>query len=255
MSKKTLFLFLPIFLVFFVWGLQIGNNFPLTTNRGMFDHDDLEKEIKVLPNGQKTLLLVLVSQLDIDNPDLLGVWLLTYFASEPYTTVLPIYPALSKEVGNINNSIHSTFQLKMVNGVPFLDDVFLNQLDHANIWSSGYVLIDLYGLAEAITLSEGAEYLSIDTNGRDIIGQISQYFRDPNSSLTYQTLLLQHLCGRFTKLDSLSDLKDLKSLFPDHLSGNIHPDVLLEDWKEFVRAKNDSFCVFPETEQAAQIIE
>jgi hypothetical protein len=255
MSKKTLFLFLPIFLVFFVWGLQVGDNFPRTTNGGMFDLYDQEEEIKIHPNGQKTLLLVLISQLDIEKPDLLGVWQLTYFPSEPYTTVLPVYPTHPKEIGYIDDSIRSSFNIKMVDGVPFLDDVFLNHLDQSNIWSSGYVLIDLYGLAEAIILSDGGEYLSLDMKDGDPIGQISQYIADPNSSLTYQTLLLQNLCGHFTRIDSLADLNDLRALFPDHISGNIHPDVLLKDWREFIKAKNGSFCIFPSAEEAAQIKE
>lgn len=255
MSKKTLFLFLPIFLVFFVWGLQVGDNFPHSINGGGVDHYDLEEEIKIHPNGQKSLLLILISQLDIENPDLIGVWQLTYFPTEPYTTVLPVYPSYPNEVGKIDDSILSSFHLKIVDDVPLLDDVFLNQLDQSNIWSSGYVLIDLRGLADAINLSDGVEYLSLDTKDGDIIGQIYQYLVDPNSTLIYQTLLFQNLCSHFTKLDSLSDLNDLKALFPKHISGNIHPDMLMKDWRDFITAKNGSFCVFPNTEQDSQIEE
>lgn len=253
MSKKTLFLFLPIFLVFFVWGIQVGEDFPRIKNRGMFDQYNLQRVIEVQPNGQKTLLLVLISQLDNENPDLYGIWQLTYFPTEPYTTLLPIYPSYSKDFDNIDESIDRSFKLRTADDFPFLDNDFLNKLDQLNIWSSGYVLIDLNGLAEAIMLSDGVEYLSMDAIDSNTIGQITQFLADPNSSLTYQTLLLQHLCGHFTKLDSFTDLNEMKALFPDHLSSSIHPDVLLKDWREFVKSKNGSFCIFPNTELASDI--
>lgn len=248
MSRKTLFLFLPIFLVFFVWGLQVGENFPRITDGGNFDHQSLEEELKVLPNGQKMLLLVLISQMDIENPDLLGVWHLTYLPSEPYITLLPVYPSSQSEIGITNHPLHSSFQLKTVDRITLLDDEFLNLLDQSNIRLSGYVIIDLHGLTEAILVSDGVEYLSMDPQNGDFIGQIYKFLVDPDSSLVYQTLLLQNLCGHFTKLDSLSELNDLKTLFPEHISGNLHPEVMLKDWREFIKAKNGSFCIFPNTE-------
>ena len=253
MKKQTLFLFLPIFLVFFVWGLQIGDHLAEKPSRKSLDLYKLETEIPILPNGQKIILLVIVDKLETPKPDMLGLWLITYFSNEPYTTVIPVYPSSTKSEENFNGSISDSLQLKNVNGTAQLEESFLLKLNEAGLWTSGYILMDLYGFAEAIKISGGIDNLSIDSKEKDMIDELSRLFVGTESSLAYQTLLFEQICARFTLMDSLSDLTSLRLLFPEHLSSNLDLDVLMEDWQDFIKSRNGSFCIFPQAEQTAQI--
>lgn len=253
MKKQTLFLFLPIFLIFFIWGLQIGDQFNEKSDQDSINRNQFEKEINVLPNGQKTILIIIASTMESHDTELLGIWLMTYSSNEPYTTVIPLYPTFSPNGINIYDSLIESFELKRINTITTLNDAFVTELEKVNISYSGYVIMDLDGFAEAIELSGGLKYISENKEDVDKIEQLSRRLKDPNSSNTYQTLLFQQLCNRFADVNLLPDLIALRNLFPDHISGNINPDTLMKDWQEFITAKHGSFCIFPQTEQTTQL--
>jgi hypothetical protein len=248
MKRQTLFLFLPIFLVFFVWGFQAGTQLdPHITVDSTNKPPELEKIINSLPNGQKSILIFIVSQLDTQRPKLIGVWLVSYMYTEPYATVVAIYPSPLQNDTVIDNSMVDDLKIRRVNGYYRLDDIFLKKLNETNIWSSGYVLIDLDGLTDLFVISGGKDNLITELSVDDLLNQIAE-LEEPSSSLIFQTLLLQQLCNKFTLVDSISEFKLMRDLFPEHISSNIDPDVLLGDWRQFINGRNGSFCVFPQKE-------
>ncbi len=252
MNKYALFLLLPIFLVFFVWGLQVANhldaNNPSDTTNQMFD---LSKQLNPQPNGQKSLFIFIVSRLDNQTPELIGIWLMSYMSTEPYATVLAIYPSFIQNETTIDNRMLNSFRLKTIDGITLIDDEFLSNLKEKNIWSNGYVIIDFEGLAQVLSVSSEGGNPSIDLRWEDIIDQISNN-NPPISSLITQTFLLQELCNQYTVVDSIAILKQLRDLYPYHISGNLDPDVLLGDWQQFIKSRNGSFCVFPQKEVLLQ---
>jgi hypothetical protein len=254
MNRYALFLFIPIFLVFFVWGLQVGNNLdnkaPVDSTNQLLD---IKKDINSLPNGQKSLFIFIVSQMDTQTPDLLGVWLMSYMSSEPYATVLALYPTPIQNDKTIDNRMVASFKLKNVNGIPQLNDEFLTALNKTNIWSNGYVIIDLEGLNEVLLISAKEANTSTNLNVEEIIYQISNLNESSDYRLISQTILLQRLCNKFTLVNSLTDLKTLRDLYPNHITSNIDPDLLLGDWQQFIKSHNGSFCVFPQKEMLFQI--
>jgi hypothetical protein len=252
MKRQAIFLFLPIFLVFFAWGLQVGNNMQEKLPIGATD-PMLENKIKELPNGQKSILIFIVSKFDTHKPEVFGIWLMSYMSDEPYATILSVYPSSSQGESTMDKLITDTFQLKKVNEMHLLDDGFLNEINNKNIWFSGYILFDLKGFSEILNLSGEAINQLNDPSSESNIEQFLRLNDSSIPALLNQTLLLQQLCNKFTLVDGLSDLKLIRDQFPQHISGNLDPDILMKDWEQFIRSRNGSFCVFPQQEQLSRI--
>lgn len=249
MNKNALFLLIPIFVVFFVWGLQVGNNLEVNVPESATTQiHDIKKTIEPLPNGQKNILIFIVSQLELKSPKLIGVWLMSYMSSEPYVTVLAIFPSPLQKDTTIDNRKVDLFKLRQVDGISIIEAGFLDALKETNIWVNGYVLIDLEGLKEVLVASTSKDSPQNNLEGEDILNQISNLNELSDSSSTSQIQLLQQLCNKYTLINSIADLKQLRDLYPKHISGDLDPDVLLGDWQQFIKSRNGSFCIFPQKE-------
>lgn len=255
MNKHAFFLFIPIFAIFFLWGLQIGDNLELKGSVNSTPQIyESNKIINPLPNGQKSIIIFIVSYLDVKSPDLIGVWLVSYISTEPYATVLGLYPTSSQNEALFDNRLVDLLKLDNMNGVSLLENDFIEALKRRNIWASGYLLIDVEGLNKALEVSLNGNNPESNLNSEDLIFHILNNEEQPNSRQISQLVLLQQLCNKFSKPDSDAELNSLKDLYPDHISGNIDPDILIEDWLQFIKSRNGSFCVFPQKEMLFQII-
>ena len=213
--------------------------------------------IPSLANGQRSLLLITVDQLEARQPQLTGIWLVLYVPSDPRLTLLPIYPALSmKDAGN---ELSDAFRLQNKAGHLSPDPQFLDLVRAHVPWWSGYILLDEAAIAEVIDFMVNFEKASKspDPNHFSQVMSDLSIWEDPYAALFGQASLYQEMCWGLAWMESgtaLAQIQDRFALKAGHFSTDLIPDQILAELQNLRGQAGSIVCEFPTLSVQARIV-
>jgi hypothetical protein len=108
-----------------------------------------EPALVPMANGQRSILLVLVDDLQLPEPELNSAWLVLYMPSSPGLTLMPLFPSPTARDPGIDETFFKSFGLQREENQARLSSAFEDYLRSSEIHWSGYVLLDRTALEEA----------------------------------------------------------------------------------------------------------
>jgi hypothetical protein len=188
-----------------------------------------------LANQQRTILLILVDQMD-SQAALVGLWTLIYAPTMRTPTWIPLYPAITSAGAASADELAAHFQLS-ADLQPSAS--FLQRLSQTNLAWSGYVVLDGEALAEAMQFFKApyrpAEWPTMafaPTQGH------------PNA-LAYQYHLLDALCQAAASPAHDRSLNHLYPLLRKHARASFDLSLAFIEWAELFKLDETFSCYFP----------
>ena len=173
--------------------------------------------VPALPNGQRSLLIIIASELEEAEPQLEGIWLALYVPNDARVSLLPIYPVVKSQDAHLANTLQKSFQIREQDGKRIPGDEFLNALQKQDLWWSGYILVDRQALVEIAALLNDQK---LDTQESSPLLQVSiNDAQDSWEALFNQAQRFQDICF------AADHLEDLKGKNGERLSGRVFSDL------------------------------
>jgi hypothetical protein len=251
-------IFLTNLLIGYLGGLRVlPANPEKALSSGKSDLIFADTPIPSLANGQRSLLLITVDQLESRQPQLTGVWLVLYVPSDPRLTLLPIYPTPSaKDAGN---DLFDAFQLQNIAGQLSPDPLFLDLVRESVPWWSGYILLDEAAIAEVIDFMVNFEKASQSPNPNHFSQVVSDMrtWNDPYAALFGQASLYQEICWGMAWMESSTELAQIQDRFTlkeGHFSTDLIPGLVLAELQNLRGQAGSIVCEFPTLSVQARII-
>ena len=248
--NRTSFLLVEIltFLVFIGLGFTVGSK--------LWDNDSAQVEMNLsntlpepllsLPDGERIILLVGVDQLNTNQPQLLSVWLLTYYLNDAPIQFLPIYPSGNNPPTVLERMLIDSFNLVDENGTTRLTPEFLGILTEANYWVSGYLVFDSSAYAQVIDLIGGLPTDQGTFLGEEILETIPLAAEDPHAAHVQQILSLGKACQTLSRMPSLPNWQLILHLISENnILTDLHPNGLLLELQQLTAVPYRIRCEFP----------
>ncbi len=206
MKKILFFLVIVIFIVSAILGFQAAEKWSSGRSGQPQQSQDLQ-----LSSTQKNYLLIHVTDLNSETAQLVAVWeLLVFYSQPPQVMLLPLYPSYDDAV---STALGTSFKL---NGSGVVSSRFIDEIEKRfDIVTTGYIIVDNTGLSllqkwatqedvqiSAVTPSTAEEKHIILLNGQ-------QFF--------------QKLCSQFAQNGVKPFLDQIRwiDLLPSHFSTNL----------------------------------
>jgi hypothetical protein len=171
----------------------------------------VERQFHTLKNGQRNILAVVVDDLTSPAPELVSVWMGIYRPQDPFLTLMPIYPSLPPGKPQADQAFEEVFEIERKNGHFEIAPAFFELPELANLWRSGYVILDNHALDQLVAWSLAAvEQQEEEMADADIYSQGAI-----NSFSLYQNTC-QQIASRLV-YDPSDLTKNILDLMPDHL--------------------------------------
>lgn len=213
--------------------------------------------IPSLANGQRSLLLITVDQLEKQQPQLTGIWLVLYVQSDPRLTLMPIYPA--PDMKDSGKELSDAFHLQNNAGSIGPDPIFLDLIKKQVPWWSGYILLDDAAIVEVIDFMANFQQASKSlepTHFSKIVSELSMW-EDPYAALFGQASLYQEMCWGMAWLESgtqLAKIQDRFALKEGHFSTDLVADQILAELQNLRGQGGSIVCEFPTLSVQARIV-
>jgi hypothetical protein len=244
-----------IFIVFLGVGHRIGSDIRNSTVSQVIN---LTKQLPARPipslePGQRSSLMIGVSDINQPNPDLVSVWLVTYSYENHLITFMPIYPSSSLDYIFENELLINSFEIDNQEKSPQLSKKFITTLNNKNFQWNEYLILDNFLLNSIIEHLGGVIIGGELMYGKKIIENISRGLEDPASALFHQTMLYQEMCWMSTKIGSEYNKLALTNLDHDHFVTDM--DLVKQKSGWIGLGDTQGFiCQFPALYQQNQII-
>ncbi len=218
----------------------------------------------VLPNGQISLLVVTVDDLQAARPRLESVWLVEFVPPDPRLTLLSVYPSFSAEDAKLDASLASAFRVEINSDSLQVGQAFLKALQDRKLFWSGTVLTDRYALAQTLdylnrpqpqqSLTEAAIAQPVGfPDGQSRVDSVPSSSQNAQMALFGQASLYQELCQSASQRDPVLDSSsqaELAKLLEGHFYHTLDPQKVLPRLKAYYAGAASTtgaalFCVFP----------
>lgn len=247
--KKVSLLFALSFIVFVLIGLRVGS----AVYRHKGTQPVLEKtstQIPKLANGQRSLLLIGIDQIDATEPRLISAWLIIYAPTYQPFTFVNIYPSGAPGEASGSNTLAKTFRLTKDH---HLDANFLKVLADRNIWWSGYIVLDEVATAKTIEYIGNIENTPHPINGQNVVKGLPHPWENAQAALIGQAGLLQDICWKVFQLSQFPNLNELYNQVNGHLITDLDIKLVIDEWQSLALSSSRS-CQFPGLDQQAHLI-
>ena len=202
--------------------------------------------IPTLDNGQRTILLINVTDLKADTVQLNSVWLISYFLPSANITLLPLYPTSSD----------APVEAQLADAFSFIEDHnglkpnpnFLAVLQQKDIWWSGYLVLDETIFAQVIDALHGITLSGVHMTGSEAVEMLNLAEAGDHPPLARQTILLQEICWNVSTLAFQPDWAVFKHQVGSHILTDLDPTQVLSDWLTMLNQPGNLACEFPMTE-------
>ena len=235
------------FLLFITIGFWTGGGFDIHPQvKGGISHlKPPPSPIPTLSDGERILLLAGVDQLDISQPQLKSLWLLTYYLDDRPVQLLPIYPAQGNGAQNLDPQSLEIFSVVRKDGVTELNPQFLSLLAKNDFWLSGYILVDDYATARIIDMLGGLPTTNGMCSGEQILKLIPPSTEHPQKAHAQQAVLLRQACLAVSRLPVQPEWDAIIELIPEHLITDLNPQRLVNELDILVSDLTQLRCEFP----------
>ena len=258
MKNHSLLYFL-IFICSLVLGYSVSTRFygpyyqllPTSMHWAMTES---KNSIQTMNNGQRSILLISTSSINTPNPHLESIWLATYFSSEPTVRLLPILPAGNQPNLEFEQQLARSFDLDHTNGLPALNQDFINILSDHNYWWSGYLIFDEVALSRIINLLGGIDLNGTHLTGEQAVQELLAVLDNPQQAYATQPAILQSACHKFEEITSAPDMPALRSLLPKHFLTDLDTSQLQTEMQSFYASQQKPTCRFP-TLEISQVVQ
>jgi hypothetical protein len=266
--KKIRFLF---FLILFTATLYIGYRMGFASPAPIIPAE-AKKPVEttiispapVLPNGQISLLVVTVDDLQSARPHLESAWLVEFVPPDPRLTLLSVYPSFSGADTKLDAVLASSFRVEITTNSLQVGQDFLKVLQDRKLFWSGTVLLDKYALAQTLdylnrpqpqkSLSETSVSQPVGfPDGQSKVESVPSSSQNPQMALFGQASIYQELCQSASQRDPILDASsqaELGKLLEGHFYHTLDPQKVLPHLKAYYAGSSSSadaavFCVFP----------
>jgi hypothetical protein len=213
----------------------------------------------VLPNGQISLLLVTVDDLQSPRPRLESVWLAELVPPDPRVTFLSVYPSFSADEAQRDGSLVNAFQVEIAENSLQIGQDFLKVLQGRKLFWSGTVLLDKYALAstldylnlpqpeQSLSDQQADQPVGYPDGAAKVEGMVSAS-QNPQMALFSQASIYQDLCQSAAQRTPVLDPDSqaaLAKILEGHLYLTLDPQEALPRLKAYQSEGASLFCVFP----------
>jgi len=198
--------------------------------------------IFTLPTGQRSLLVIGVTEVNNPAAKLQSVWHIGYFPNSPQIVLIPIFPDPSARSQTQNKTLAEAFQLN-ARGEPIRR--FWNELDARNWWWSGYVMVDPAGAARIINYLGSIDLGKGPIKGGAAVNRIVPWDEDPEKALKQQYELIEGVCVQFSRVKSVTSLDPLSNLIDKHMQTDFLDEQILDDMNQMLTYGKSFRCKFP----------
>jgi hypothetical protein len=203
--------------------------------------------IYTLPSGQRSLLIIGVTEVNNPAAKLQSVWHIGYFPNSSQLVLIPIFPDPSARSDVHNQALADAFQLN-ARGEPIRR--FWNELDARNWWWSGYVMVDPTGAARIINYLGSIDLGSGPIKGAAAVNRIVPWDKNPEKALEQQYELIEGVCFQFSQVKSVTNLDSLSNLIGKHMLTDFLDEQILVDMNQMLTYGKSFRCKFPLLEGA-----
>ena len=266
--KKIRFLF---FLILFIATLYFGYRMGFTSPAPVVPVE-AKKPVEtfivspatLLPNGQISLLVVTVDDLQSDRPRLESTWLVEFVPPDPRLTLLSVFPSFSAGDAQLDAALASAFRVEMSPDNLQVGQDFLKVLQDRKLFWSGTVLLDKYALGQTLdylnrpqpqqSLSEAAVAPPVGSmDGQSKVDSMPSSSQNPQMALFGQASIYQELCQSASQRNPVLDADsqaELAKLLEGHFYHTLDQQKVLPRLKAYYAGAASSagaalFCVFP----------
>ncbi len=195
------------------------------------------------PNGQHNILIILVDRVDVQSPEMEGVWLGVYLPTMPQLTMLPLYPATLTDANVQDKQLKEKFYLQ-ADGEPGQD--FVQALHSKNLWWDFYVVIDESNLAELINITGGFQLSQGKINGVQAIDRLPEpEDGTAHQAILGQALIIRDLCQQASSLMQDIDPKPVFEKMSHRMVTSVRIDSFAKGWYVLRDRGFDLTCEFP----------
>jgi hypothetical protein len=152
--KLTSILFLILFILGLAGGYRMSSliSFPSPITGPKTIQEPAVEGLPALANGQRSIMMVIVDDLQKSEPDLMSIWLVLYVPPNPHLTLMPMFPLQGETKAGLTAQLAEEFEIHGKNEPPRLSDGFQTTLRRLGFWWSGYILMDMEALEQAASL-------------------------------------------------------------------------------------------------------
>jgi hypothetical protein len=189
----------------------------------------VEPALVPMANGQRSILLVIVDDLQLPEPELTSAWLVLYMPSGPGITLMPLFPSPTARDPGSDEAFFLSFGLDREDDQARLSRGFEDHLKSSQIQWSGYVILDRTAVeAAAASLHRSASLYNLSALPyRSLVNSTAageQHLLPQEERLN--TLLgeanyYKKLCLEASRSESWlgeEALAEVAALIPDHLA-------------------------------------
>jgi hypothetical protein len=204
-----------------------------------------QNSIETMNNGQRSILLISAKSINEPNPQLQGIWLVTYFSTGTTIQLLPIFPDGNKPSSDFVEQLIHSFNLDKLNGVRALNQDFINLLKNDNYWWSGYIVVDEVAMTRIINLIGGIDKNGKILKGDQVVEEFPNLLDNPQDSYSSQIVILQSACHKFLEISPNLDMPQLLSLLPNHILTDLDSNQLQSEMQSMFAGGRIQTCRFP----------
>jgi hypothetical protein len=245
--KISHIIFLSVYVTCIICGFSIGKTLKKTESAETILPSvfALHQSIPTLKNGQHNLLVIAVDNLDLQQPQLRSVWLVTYFQNNPSITFLPISPTISSGDVIVDQMLSDSFVIVKADGNTNISTSFFDTLTRRNFWWSGYLIVDEFAFTSVLNeksfLADNHQLASSEININDL-GNISQ---DPQNLYDRYTQIFQDACRFIAQQGNDFNWQFFSSLIPQHVITDFDANLLIDEWTSSIKTIEAPNCYFP----------
>jgi hypothetical protein len=239
--------FLSIYVTCIIFGFSIGKNLKKTETAETILPSvfALPQSIPTLKNGQHNLLVVAVDNLELQQPQLRSVWLVTYFQNNPLITFLPISPTISSGEVIVDQMLSDSFGIVKANGNTNISTPFFDALTRRNFWWSGYLIVDESALTSVLNEKPFESDNYPVASGEIILNDPGKNSLDPQNIYDRYTQIFQDACRLIAQQEDALNWQSFSSLIPQHIITDFDASSLIDEWTSSIKAIETPNCYFP----------
>jgi hypothetical protein len=235
------------FIIFIIAGFWIGSQIKQNPTAQMIFNqpDDLSVQIPSLPDGERIILVIGTDRLDITQPQLESIWLLTYYLQNKPIQLIPLYPSATTTASALETNLLNSFSMVNHGDQVVVNPDFLDLLSENNFWFSGYVVIDQTAASQLINLIGGLQTDRGSLSGEQILRELPRTSENPLAALTQQAVLLGRACQTLSRRNEQPQWSIAWELIPDHLITDLDPIQLIAEYQSIGSGPTPLSCEFP----------
>jgi hypothetical protein len=207
-----------------------------------------QNPIETMKTGQRSMLLISATAIDMAHTELKGIWLASYFTTDTTIQLLPIYPTGNPLHTNFEQQLTQSFGFVKRNKTLVVNQTFINLLKNENYWWSGYIVFDESAMKQISNLINGNNLALNTLTDRTGVEESSNTVLDSQAAFATQIALLQSVCQKFREISVNAGLLSLYSKLPKHTVTDMDPSQLQDEVQSFFSQERKPTCRFPTME-------